>query len=164
MHRCRLDNPLIIEDSRSIVHVLAYTQFIVNDYRRQRHKVQGFSKVYALFGHLSVEMALSVRSLARCVKFRMVLERVRHHGADLRVVDPARLYHGSGGAAARGSAVWHTVDLRSDTVTEPGEAMRSAMAQARVGDDVFGEDPTVNGQRMNYFTKYISTKPITKQN
>ncbi|KAI5103366.1 threonine aldolase 1, partial [Silurus meridionalis] len=43
-----------------------------------------------------------------------------------------------------GSRAWHTVDLRSDTVTEPGEAMRSAMAQARVGDDVFGEDPTVN--------------------
>jgi threonine aldolase len=36
------------------------------------------------------------------------------------------------------------VDLRSDTVTKPSEAMRQAMAQARVGDDVYGEDPTVN--------------------
>ncbi|MBU1456551.1 MAG: low-specificity L-threonine aldolase, partial [Proteobacteria bacterium] len=36
------------------------------------------------------------------------------------------------------------IDLRSDTVTRPGPAMRSAMAQADVGDDVFAEDPTVN--------------------
>ncbi len=36
------------------------------------------------------------------------------------------------------------VDLRSDTVTRPTPAMRQAMAEAEVGDDVFGEDPTVN--------------------
>jgi threonine aldolase len=36
------------------------------------------------------------------------------------------------------------VDLRSDTITRPTPAMRRAMAQAEVGDDVFGEDPTVN--------------------
>ena len=36
------------------------------------------------------------------------------------------------------------IDLRSDTVTRPGPAMREAMAQAEVGDDVYGEDPTVN--------------------
>jgi threonine aldolase len=36
------------------------------------------------------------------------------------------------------------VDLRSDTLTQPTEAMRKAMAEAQVGDDVFGEDPTVN--------------------
>ena len=36
------------------------------------------------------------------------------------------------------------VDLRSDTVTRPTSAMRAAMAQAEVGDDVYGEDPTVN--------------------
>ncbi|MET0425384.1 MAG: GntG family PLP-dependent aldolase [Actinoplanes sp.] len=36
------------------------------------------------------------------------------------------------------------VDLRSDTVTRPTPAMRSAMAAAEVGDDVFGDDPTVN--------------------
>lgn len=35
------------------------------------------------------------------------------------------------------------VDMRSDTVTRPSEAMRAAMAAARVGDDVMGEDPTV---------------------
>jgi threonine aldolase len=37
-----------------------------------------------------------------------------------------------------------TIDLRSDTVTKPTPAMRQAMATAEVGDDVFGEDPTVN--------------------
>lgn len=37
-----------------------------------------------------------------------------------------------------------TVDLRSDTVTQPTPAMRRAMAEAPVGDDVYGEDPTVN--------------------
>jgi threonine aldolase len=37
-----------------------------------------------------------------------------------------------------------TYDLRSDTVTRPSAAMRKAMAEAEVGDDVYGEDPTVN--------------------
>src|SRR4029077_17453542 len=36
------------------------------------------------------------------------------------------------------------IDLRSDTVTKPSDAMRKAMAEAEVGDDVFGDDPTVN--------------------
>ncbi|MFL6467281.1 MAG: threonine aldolase family protein [Pyrinomonadaceae bacterium] len=36
------------------------------------------------------------------------------------------------------------IDLRSDTVTKPSDKMRSAMAKAEVGDDVFGDDPTVN--------------------
>ena len=36
------------------------------------------------------------------------------------------------------------IDLRSDTVTKPTPPMRKAMAEAEVGDDVFGEDPTVN--------------------
>jgi len=37
------------------------------------------------------------------------------------------------------------IDLRSDTVTQPSAAMRAAMAAAPVGDDVYGDDPTVNG-------------------
>jgi len=37
-----------------------------------------------------------------------------------------------------------TIDLRSDTVTAPTPAMREAMVSAHVGDDVYGEDPTVN--------------------
>lgn len=36
------------------------------------------------------------------------------------------------------------IDLRSDTVTKPSDAMRQAMASAEVGDDVYGDDPTVN--------------------
>ncbi|HFB64958.1 MAG TPA: low-specificity L-threonine aldolase [Aeromonadales bacterium] len=36
------------------------------------------------------------------------------------------------------------IDLRSDTVTQPDEKMRQCMAEARVGDDVYGDDPTVN--------------------
>src|SRR5438309_102027 len=45
------------------------------------------------------------------------------------------------------SSTWHMtymIDLRSDTVTKPTPAMRRAMAEAEVGDDVYGEDPTVN--------------------
>jgi len=37
-----------------------------------------------------------------------------------------------------------SIDLRSDTVTRPTPAMRRAMAEAEVGDDVYGEDPTIN--------------------
>jgi threonine aldolase len=39
---------------------------------------------------------------------------------------------------------YFTIDLRSDTVTQPTPSMRKAMAEAIVGDDVYGEDPTVN--------------------
>lgn len=42
------------------------------------------------------------------------------------------------------------VDLRSDTVTQPTPAMRRAMADAVVGDDVYGEDPTVNALQEAY--------------
>jgi threonine aldolase len=38
----------------------------------------------------------------------------------------------------------HWIDLRSDTVTLPSEAMRDAMRDAEVGDDLYGDDPTVN--------------------
>ncbi|XP_061564837.1 threonine aldolase 1 [Cololabis saira] len=48
-------------------------------------------------------------------------------------------YAGPGGATHV-----RVLDLRSDTVTKPGPAMRRAMAEAEVGDDVMGEDPTVN--------------------
>lgn len=42
-----------------------------------------------------------------------------------------------------GDKTFRVIDLRSDTVTRPTPAMRDAMARAEVGDDVFGEDPTV---------------------
>ena len=38
----------------------------------------------------------------------------------------------------------YSIDLRSDTVTRPTPGMRAAMAAAEVGDDVYGDDPTVN--------------------
>ncbi|HEU4775849.1 MAG TPA: low-specificity L-threonine aldolase [Telluria sp.] len=38
----------------------------------------------------------------------------------------------------------HWIDMRSDTVTQPGDDMRAVMAVAPVGDDVYGDDPTVN--------------------
>src|SRR5258708_18574861 len=38
----------------------------------------------------------------------------------------------------------YDIDLRSDTVTRPSAGMRAAMAAAEVGDDVYGDDPTVN--------------------
>ena len=40
--------------------------------------------------------------------------------------------------------IMRSIDLRSDTLTKPTPEMRRAMAEAEVGDDVFGEDPTVN--------------------
>ena len=49
--------------------------------------------------------------------------------------------HSGSGEAQRKNDI---VDLRSDTVTRPTSAMRAAMAAAEVGDDVYGEDPTVN--------------------
>ncbi|KAG2460553.1 threonine aldolase 1 isoform X1 [Polypterus senegalus] len=48
------------------------------------------------------------------------------------------------GSVPPSSVSVRTVDLRSDTVTQPGPAMRRAMAEAEVGDDVYGEDPSVN--------------------
>jgi threonine aldolase len=48
------------------------------------------------------------------------------------------------GAAENPEPADKRVDLRSDTVTRPTEGMRAAMAAAEVGDDVYGEDPTVN--------------------
>ena len=38
----------------------------------------------------------------------------------------------------------YLIDLRSDTVTKPSAGMRSAMADAEVGDDVYGDDPSIN--------------------
>ena len=44
----------------------------------------------------------------------------------------------------KGTTLPQVIDLRSDTVTRPSVEMRAAMAAAEVGDDVYGEDPTVN--------------------
>ena len=61
-----------------------------------------------------------------------------------------------------------TIDLRSDTVTKPTQGMMEAMFAAQVGDDVFGDDPTVNAletkaanlfgmEAANWPSRYIPT-------
>jgi threonine aldolase len=52
----------------------------------------------------------------------------------------------------------NAIDLRSDTVTAPGPEMRRAMAAAEVGDDVYGEDPTVN--RLQQLAARLVGKPL----
>jgi threonine aldolase len=47
------------------------------------------------------------------------------------------------------------VDLRSDTLTKPSDEMRKFMVSAEVGDDVYGEDPTVNELQI-----YLAMKPL----
>jgi threonine aldolase len=60
--------------------------------------------------------------------------------------DPSPLTPGRGGIRPdrKGALPMKIFDLRSDTVTRPSPGMRKAMAEAEVGDDVYGEDPTVN--------------------
>ncbi|KAG9337909.1 hypothetical protein JZ751_027562 [Albula glossodonta] len=70
-------------------------------------------------------------------------KHVAQHGRPaLERSTPVRLYYET--AKPNPDCSVRTIDLRSDTVTKPGPAMRQAMAAAEVGDDVFGEDPTVN--------------------
>ncbi|KAM8945684.1 uncharacterized protein RCH25_049000 [Pelodytes ibericus] len=64
------------------------------------------------------------------------------------------MYQSSGVA---GSTQTHVVDLRSDTVTQPCVEMRRAMLEAKVGDDVYGEDPTVN-EIQKYAAQMLGTE------
>ena len=48
------------------------------------------------------------------------------------------------------------IDLRSDTVTKPNERMRQEMMSASVGDDVYGEDPTIN--KLEEFAAHLLNK------
>ena len=50
------------------------------------------------------------------------------------------------------------IDLRSDTVTLPTPEMREAMSQAFVGDDVFGDDPTITILK-SVLQKFLAKKP-----
>ena len=54
------------------------------------------------------------------------------------------------------------VDLRSDTVTRPTPAMRAAMAAAEVGDDVYGDDPTVNRLQCGRRSASDSRRPVLR--
>ncbi|XP_056286613.1 uncharacterized protein LOC130204112 [Pseudoliparis swirei] len=93
----------------------------------------------------------SSRVLFKCFNHGVVASSkplsARDAAAAVLVRSSTRSYNNTGksryqglGMAARG----RVVDLRSDTVTKPGPAMRQAMSQAEVGDDVMGEDPSVN--------------------
>jgi threonine aldolase len=68
------------------------------------------------------------------------------------------MYQGSGYGSTRtkDTPALEVVDLRSDTVTQPTAAMRRAMAEAKVGDDVYGEDPTVT--ELEFYVQQILEK------
>jgi hypothetical protein len=68
------------------------------------------------------------------------------------------MYQGSGygSTRAKDTPALEVVDLRSDTVTLPTAAMRRAMAEAKVGDDVYGEDPTVT--ELEFYVQQILEK------
>src|SRR5438270_7488389 len=60
------------------------------------------------------------------------------------LIETDRLLSSRSSFCVRVCPIQAMIDLRSDTVTKPTPAMRRAMADAEVGDDVYGEDPTVN--------------------
>ena len=87
----------------------------------------------------------------------------RHAAAALPGRSSARGYYNSGKpryTGAGGAVDARVVDLRSDTVTKPGPEMRQAMAEAEVGDDVMGEDPTVNGQSRSVIPINVERKRL----
>ena len=71
------------------------------------------------------------------------------------VTDPERELQSSGAESS-------IVDLRSDTVTRPTPAMRRAMAEAEVGDDVYLEDPTVNAVMKDAVSRQMQTLHIAE--
>ncbi|KAL0983999.1 hypothetical protein UPYG_G00135710 [Umbra pygmaea] len=94
----------------------------------------------------SKTLRVSARALLQCINRRANLPNTHVFPVGHGRVGPSRLYYETAKPvnSLAGDACVRRVDLRSDTVTKPGAAMRQAMAEAEVGDDVFGEDPTVN--------------------
>ncbi|XP_076154703.1 threonine aldolase 1 [Alosa pseudoharengus] len=91
----------------------------------------------------STTLSAPTRSFLHYLSRRANPFKHRHHQAG--VTHFVRCYYESGNPATGCQAESaRTIDLRSDTVTKPGPLMRRAMSEAKVGDDVFGEDPTVN--------------------
>lgn len=96
----------------------------------------------------STAFAVTSRSFLHYLSRGATTLKHRHHQA--AVTHFVRSYYESGKTAAGGRAESaRTIDLRSDTVTKPGPLMRRAISEAEVGDDVFGEDPTVNGLKLS---------------
>ncbi|KAM9425819.1 threonine aldolase 1 [Pholidichthys leucotaenia] len=92
---------------------------------------------------------LSCGILSKFLSHGLVSSRKLLHAPNAAVIgwSSTRRYHSSRKPrhTAPGEATHvRVVDLRSDTVTKPGPAMRQAMAEAEVGDDVMREDPSVN--------------------
>ena len=56
-----------------------------------------------------------------------------------------------------------TIDLRSDTVTKPVAEMKQAMFAAQLGDDVYGEDPTVNMLEKRLRHYWVKRMPSSAQ-
>ncbi|XP_012692570.1 threonine aldolase 1 [Clupea harengus] len=90
----------------------------------------------------STTLSAPTRSLLRYLSRGVTALKHRHQAGVTHFV---RSYYETGKPATGCQAESaRTIDLRSDTVTKPGPLMRRAMSEAEVGDDVFGEDPTVN--------------------
>lgn len=92
--------------------------------------------------------SLSRRAFWKFLNRVVVASRKPFSARDAPAVVLARGYYNTGKPnhqRPEGAVHTRVVDLRSDTVTKPGPAMRQAMAVAEVGDDVMGEDPTING-------------------
>ncbi|KAL2078487.1 hypothetical protein ACEWY4_026172 [Coilia grayii] len=90
----------------------------------------------------SVALSAPTRSLLHYLSRGATTLKHRHQAG---LTYSVRCYYETGKSATGGQAESaRTIDLRSDTVTKPGPLMRRVMSEAEVGDDVFGEDPTVN--------------------
>lgn len=70
-------------------------------------------------------------------------------GFSLKIARPYSMYASGVKSSLENEKNVHVIDVRSDTVTTPSEQMKQAMFSAEVGDDVFGDDPTVNGKKNN---------------
>ena len=102
----------------------------------------------------STTLSAPTRSLLRYLSRGVTALKHRHQAGVTHFV---RSYYETGKPATGCQAESaRTIDLRSDTVTKPGPLMRRAMSEAEVGDDVFGEDPTVNGLKMSDSLAYNS--------
>src|SRR3989442_11627849 len=110
----------------------------------EHHRDQQLQLVFVVqsdlrLGHLFFQQADDLREPARAVCFRFAGHRGRvYHGrARGSGNHPAGKAHGA-------EHPMDLIDLRSHAVTRPTAGMRKAMAAAEVGDDVYGEDPTIN--------------------
>ncbi|XP_032228895.1 low-specificity L-threonine aldolase 1 isoform X2 [Nematostella vectensis] len=84
------------------------------------------------------------RILAHYLVKQLTFSACRNRPVTAAAITKALSMYASGMGAKSGEGVHRVIDMRSDTVTQPTQEMRQFMAAAEVGDDVFGDDPTVN--------------------